>query len=70
MLLRHITTHLEDQIWFDIGLDFFIVVIGVFIGNHLGNLNDARFKSNRGRLAQSRSSAFNAEVAHNDATLQ
>ena len=32
MLLRSITKHVQDQNWFAIGIDFFIVVVGVFIG--------------------------------------
>jgi hypothetical protein len=32
MLLRTLTQHVKDQNWFAVGLDFFIVVLGVFIG--------------------------------------
>jgi len=32
MLLRRITKHVKDQNWFAVGLDFFIVVFGVFVG--------------------------------------
>ena len=32
MILRSITKHVKDQNWFAVGLDFFIVVFGVFIG--------------------------------------
>lgn len=42
MLLRRITKHVRDQNWFAVGLDFFIVVIGVFFGIQIGNWNDAR----------------------------
>jgi hypothetical protein len=42
MLLRRITKHVKDQNWFAVGLDFFIVVVGVFIGIQLGNWNDTR----------------------------
>ena len=42
MLLRRITKHVKEQNWFAIGLDFFIVVIGVFIGVQAANWNDAR----------------------------
>ena len=42
MLLRSITKHVRDQNWFAVGLDFFIVVIGVFIGIQVANWNDAR----------------------------
>lgn len=32
MILRRLTKHIKDQNWFAVGLDFFIVVVGVFIG--------------------------------------
>jgi|GEM_PF-4355150 len=32
MILRHLTKHVKDQNWFAVGLDFFIVVVGVFVG--------------------------------------
>ncbi len=32
MILRRITEHVNAQNWFAIGLDFLIVVVGVFIG--------------------------------------
>ena len=42
MLLRRITEHVKDQNWFAVGIDFFIVVVGVFIGLQVSNWNDAR----------------------------
>ena len=42
MLLRRITKHVKDQNWFAVGIDFAIVVIGVFIGIQVANWNDAR----------------------------
>ena len=42
MLLRRITKHVKDQNWFAVGIDFVIVVIGVFIGIQVANWNDAR----------------------------
>ena len=42
MLLRRITEHVKAQNWFAVGLDFLIVVIGVFIGIQVSNWNDAR----------------------------
>ncbi len=44
MLLRRITKHIKDQNWFAVGLDFLIVVIGVFIGLQVANWNDARLQ--------------------------
>ena len=40
MLLRRITKHVKDQNWFAVGIDFCIVVIGVFIGIQVANWND------------------------------
>lgn len=40
MLLRSITKHLKEQNWFAVGLDFFIVVVGVFIGIQVANWNE------------------------------
>ena len=42
MLLRRITQHVKDQNWFAVGIDFFIVVIGVFIGIQVANWNETR----------------------------
>ena len=42
VLLRSITHHVKDQNWFAVLLDFFIVVVGVFVGIQVSNWNDAR----------------------------
>ena len=42
MLLRRITEHLKAQNWTAVGIDFVIVVVGVFIGIQVANWNDAR----------------------------
>lgn len=42
MLLRRITLHVKTQNWFAVFLDFFIVVIGVYIGLQVNNWNGAR----------------------------
>ena len=42
MLLRRVTRHVQDQNWFAVGIDFLIVVIGVFIGLQGANWNEAR----------------------------
>ena len=42
MLLRRITKHVKDQNWFAVGIDFVIVVIGVFIGIQVANWNASR----------------------------
>lgn len=42
MLLRRISDHVRTQNWTAVGLDFLIVVVGVFIGIQVSNWNDAR----------------------------
>lgn len=42
MLLRRVTNHVKDQNWFAVGIDFIIVVVGVFIGIQVANWNDAQ----------------------------
>lgn len=47
MLLRRITDHLRAQNWTAIAIDFFIVVVGVFIGIQVSNWNEGRQNANR-----------------------
>lgn len=42
MLLRRITQHVKDQNWFAVGLDFVIVVFGVFMGFQVQQWNEHR----------------------------
>ena len=42
MILRRVAEHVKAQNWFAVALDFFIVVIGVFIGIEVANWNQAR----------------------------
>jgi len=42
MLLRRITQHFQEQNWTAIGIDFVIVVVGVFIGIQVANWNEER----------------------------
>lgn len=42
MLLRRVIEHVKTQNWTAVGLDFFIVVVGVFIGIQVANWNEAR----------------------------
>jgi len=42
MILRSLTRHVRDQNWFAVGLDFLIVVVGVFIGIQVANWNEER----------------------------
>lgn len=42
MILRSITKHVRDQNWFAVGVDFVIVIVGVFIGIQVANWNEAQ----------------------------
>jgi len=42
MILRRISRHLKEQNWTAIVLDFFIVVIGVYVGIQADNWNELR----------------------------
>ena len=42
MILRRLKTHVEKENWFAVGIDFLIVVVGVFIGIQVANWNEAR----------------------------
>ncbi len=50
MLLRRITEHVKAQNWTAVALDFFIVVVGVFIGIQVSNWNAARKDESDARL--------------------
>lgn len=47
MLLRRIAAHFRNQEWTAIGIDFLIVVIGVFVGIQVANWNEARVEARR-----------------------
>lgn len=47
MLLRSVIKHVKAQSWFAVGLDFAIVVVGVFLGIQIGNWNEERVFDNR-----------------------
>jgi Family of unknown function (DUF6090) len=42
MILRRVVEHVKTQNWFAVTLDFFIVVMGVFVGIEVANWNQAR----------------------------
>lgn len=42
MILRRITKHVKDQNWFAVGLDFFIVVVGILIAFQITNWSESR----------------------------
>lgn len=47
MILRRVMEHVKDQNWFAVGIDFVIVVFGVFIGIQVANFNAARIEAKR-----------------------
>ena len=49
MILRRITQHVREQNWTAVGIDFVIVVAGVFIGIQVSNWNAARAEDARER---------------------
>lgn len=50
MILRRVTEHVRAQNWFAVGIDFVIVVVGVFVGIQVANWNDARSERARETL--------------------
>jgi len=42
VILRRVVQHVKDQNWFAVGIDFVIVVVGVFIGIQVSNWNSMR----------------------------
>lgn len=40
MIFRRIKTHIEKENWFAVGVDFFIVVVGVFVGLQVQEWNE------------------------------
>lgn len=44
MIFRRIKAHIEKENWFAVGIDFFIVVVGVFIGIQVANWNASQFE--------------------------
>ncbi len=49
MLLRRVIEHVKTQNWTAVGLDFIIVVVGVFIGIQVSNWNTSRADAQRDR---------------------
>jgi len=49
MILRRVMQHVREQNWFAVGIDFVIVVVGVFIGIQVANWNEARLEDQRAR---------------------
>ena len=54
MVLRRLTKHLRDQNWIAIGIEFVIVVLGVFLGIEVSNWNEARRQADAERATLAR----------------
>ena len=54
MLLRRVMQHVKDQNWTAVAIDFFIVVVGVFVGIQVSNWNEARLEDEKIRLVHKR----------------
>ena len=66
MLLRRVIEHVKAQNWTAVALDFFIVVVGVFIGIQVANWNDTQ--NNKAGLVASLE-RLDKEVSHNIALI-
>ena len=65
MLLRSITSHVKEQNWTAIFIDFFIVVVGVFVGIQVSNLNESRTDQHRARSYLERITVnLNADISN------
>jgi hypothetical protein len=67
MLLRRITEHVKTQNWFAVFVDFFIVVVGVFLGIQVANWNATQANK---KTAQKAVESVQAELSSNQETLQ
>jgi hypothetical protein len=74
VILRSLTKHVKDQNWFAVGLDFAIVVIGVFIGMQVANWNAGQLDRQREAVVLERLAAdFNvilSDVAAHDEIMK
>jgi hypothetical protein len=70
MILRSITKHVRDQNWFAVGIDFLIVIVGVFIGIQVANWNDAQRERVRAAdYAQSLKLDLRAELEYSEGLI-
>ena len=57
MLLRRVIEHVREQNWAAVGIDFVIVVVGVFVGIQVSNWNAAQADERLGRAYAARLTA-------------
>ncbi|NNE41792.1 MAG: hypothetical protein HKN14_12845 [Marinicaulis sp.] len=67
MILRRITEHVKAQNWTAVGLDFVIVVVGVFLGIQVANWNATQANK---RTAQKAVESVQAELSSNQEMLR
>lgn len=67
MILRRVKAHIENENWFAVFIDFFIVVVGVFIGIQVANWNADRMAKLDFEAAVDR---YRAEIRTNIAELE
>lgn len=71
MLLRSMTKHVRDQNWFAVGLDFFIVVFGVFMGFQVQLWNEHRGeKSDTREYVERLTTDMEISIAQNDTQIE
>ena len=78
MLLRRVIRHVRNQEWTAVGIDFLIVVIGVFIGMQVNTWNTNRQDRERGEIYSERLKSelrfeheyARAQLAYNRSTLR
>ncbi len=54
MVIRRIREHATAHNWFAVGIDFAIVVVGVFLGIQVSNWNESRIEAEEGRSYRAR----------------
>ena len=54
MILRRVIAHVRNQEWTAIGIDFLIVVVGVFVGIQVSNWNAARAENRKAEIFSER----------------
>ena len=65
MLLRRVIKHVRNQEWTAIGIDFLIVVVGVFVGLQVSNWSAARDTDRQSAVFTERLTADLREEAWN-----
>ena len=67
MLLRRVMSHVQDQNWTAVAIDFVIVVFGVYVGIEVSNWNERRAEAQRGQEYLERIEAdlnYNLQALH------